>query len=210
MCMTWMLTGERLQNDYPAQGLSINSSDGNHAGTRQSASPIQAMESTAFDVDAFTFVEITPSDPLKQRQLLVPGSLLGSQESNAVALKRQDPAPKLAERICPLVPIRVDLNDLQLRDNKPERIFAHAVAHSHHSQHTGDLPTGPPSIDKDELVDYSIGDQFILMNEFSQQPKREIFTNVVNLRTGRVGLIPSRCLIFYPYAKVVEEFEWSR
>lgn len=166
------------------------------------------MEAASFDVDAFSFVEITPSGPAREKHILVPGPLLPSDGSDVVALKRLDSQPKLAQKISALVPIKVNLGDFQLLNQEvPERIFAHAVARCHHTDLRS--PVELSSTDRDQLIDYRVGNQFFIMNEFCQQAKHEKFTKVVNLSTGEIGLVPSVSLMFYPHAKVVEEFEWS-
>lgn len=154
----------------------------------------QAMEYSSFDVHAFVFVETNPPNPRKVKEILVPAALLNSDESHMVALVRQC-RPKLGKHIPILMAVTTDLKDFQVVDHSLQRISAHAVASCGKSVDT-----------------YLAGDQFFLINSL---PKRlEVAKNfeveIVNLRTGKTGFVPTAALIFYPHAKVVEEFEWSQ
>lgn len=154
------------------------------------------MDASCFDVNAFVFVKINPSDPQNVKEMLVPGALLEFDESCMVVLKRQRPLPKLTKNIPILMAVTVDLKDFRVLDcglpQEPERIFAHAVALRSTDNHLS-------------------GDQFFLVNCLpkSLEAARHFEVEAVNLRTGRVGFVPTAALMFYLHAKVVEEFEWS-
>lgn len=151
------------------------------------------MEYSSFDVNTFVFVETNPPNLREAKEILVPAALLKFDESHMVALVRQY-RPKPAKHIPILMAITTDLKDFQVLDHSLQRISAHAVASCGKSADT-----------------YLAGDQFFLINSLPK--KLEVAKNfeveVVNLRTGQTGFVPTAALIFYPHAKVVEEFEWS-
>lgn len=154
----------------------------------------QTMEYSSFDVNAFVFVETNPSNPRNPKEILVPGALLNFDESHMVVLVRQGRRPKQAKHIPILMAVTIDLKDFQVVDHSLQRISAHAVASCGKSADT-----------------YLAGDQFFLINSLPKrlEATRNFETEVVNLRTGKVGFVPTAALIFYPHVKVVEEFEWS-
>lgn len=177
------------------------------------------MEASSFDVDAYVFVEIDPSNPEKVKEVLVPGNLLNvtslNDVSSSVVLKRQGLHRGSAKGIPVLTTLTVDLNDFQILDSSlpPERIFAHAAAL--YRLDTRRMPTGAASaVGEKRLMDYSAGDQFFLIDSFCGKliPGRGKYDHpieVVKVSTGQVGFVPAACLNYYPNAKVVEEFEWS-
>lgn len=152
------------------------------------------MEYSSFDVGAFVFVEIVPSDPEKIQEILVPGELLAFDGSHIVALFRQCQYPGLGENIPILTAVMTNLDGFRVVDFTIQRIHAHAVASRGKSADT-----------------YLVGDRFFLLNSLSEglEVTRYNRFEAVNLRTGQVNFVPASALIFYHHAHVVEEFEWS-
>lgn len=154
------------------------------------------MDASCFDVNAFVFVEINPSDPQNVKEILVPGALLEFDESCMVVLKRQRQLPKLSKNIPILMAVTTNLKDFRVLDcslpQEPERIFAHAVALQSTDTHLS-------------------GDQFFLVNCLpkSLEVAKYFEVEAVNLRTGQIKFVPTASLMFYLHAKVAEEFEWS-
>lgn len=153
------------------------------------------MDASCFDVNAFVFVEINPSDPQNVKKILVPGALLEFDESCMVVLKRQRQLPKLSKNIPILMAVTTDLKDFRVLDYSlpQERIYAHAVALRSTDTHLS-------------------GDQFFLINCLprSLEVAKYFEVEAVNLRTGQIKFVPTAALMFYLHAKVVKEFEWSQ
>lgn len=171
------------------------------------------MEASCFDVDAYAFVEIDPRNPLKSKEILVPGAFLGPPDASSTVVLTQQEHRGFKKKSF-LSTLTVNLGDFKLLDDNPspKRIFAHAVAGHHFDSRRAS--TGAVSTTRGELMEYRVGDQFFVMDSLNEkdihQGKYDYAIEVVNLRNAEVGLMPATCLYFYPHAKVVEDFEWSK
>lgn len=155
------------------------------------------MDSSSFDILALPFVEINPKDPSNIKKVFVPQSLLQAacDLPEVTVLERENPTPATKNISAVQVKI-VNLVDFYTPGAAPkEKLLAHAVARYHH---VGNRP---------ELMDYSEGDQLFLMEERTTLPKSNQIIKAFNLSKGKIGLVPVSSLLFYPHAKVVEDFE---